>query len=518
MSELAYWQADQAINDRGVAIDMPSVRGCIAIVEEALARYNDELYLVTCGAVNAASEIQRLSAWLVTQGVHMASLDEDTVSAVLAEPGGLTPFARRALEIRQLVGSAAVKKLFAMANQVCADGRLRDLFTYHGARTGRATGNGPQPTNLPNHGPDVALCPCGHYFGRSKAACPWCGSDLIRESPVDWCAESANDALIVTRGASLALAEFYFDDAFAVIAGCLRGLFIAGPGCDLISSDYSAIEAVVLAELAGEKWRQDVFRTHGRIYEVSAASITGIPFDPDTVHPRRKLGKLAELASGYQGWIGAWIAFGADAFLSEEEIKQAILAWRAASPAIVEFWGGQTRKTHAGWVPELFGIEGAAVRAIQFPGLPVMYRGHVFQVRDDVLYLTLISGRSLVYHRPRLRPSERRRDEWSISYEGNNTNPKNGPVGWIRMDTWGGRLVENIVQATSRDLLKHATLLLEAAGYRVVLHVYDEIVCEVPEGWGSVTELERIMTITPSWAHGWPVRAAGGWRGKRYRK
>lgn len=522
--ELEYWLADQEINARGVQIDVASVRNCIAVIHATHNRYDHEMSALTGGVVSAASEIERLKGWIGAQGLLMPSMDEEAVEAALKRDD-LNPLARRALEIRSLVGSASVKKLFAMNLQVCADGRLRDLFSYHATRTGRATGNGPQPTNLPNHGPAVRHCGCcKRHYGLTKLLCPWCGADpTLNGTEVEWNPQAVEDCLYAMNTRSLAIVELYFDEAMAALSGCLRGMFVAREGYDLICSDYSAIEAVVLAELAGEGWRQDVFRTHGKIYEMSASKITGVPFEEFAEHRKRtgqhhpmrkKVGKVAELASGYQGWIGAWKAFGADEFFSDDEIKDAILAWRAASPSIVEFWGGQSRN----WKPELFGIEGCVVNAILHPGQTFQHRGVSYVMIGDALICRLLSGRPLTYHRPRLTESSRRRGEWSISYEGWNTNPKNGRVGWIRMYTWGGRLVENIVQATARDLQRFAILNQEKAGYPIVLHVYDENVAEVPEGWGSVEEFERLMSLTPDWAAGWPVKAAGGWRGKRYRK
>lgn len=518
--ELEYWLADQAINYRGVAVDLASVENCIAIIDEAYAAGNARLYELTGGAVARASEVARLTAWLHGQGVHMDSLDEEHVTAALERP--MPPAAYEVLTIRAAIGSAAVKKTYAMRNQCAPDGRLHDLFSYHAARTGRATGNGPQPTNLPNSGPEVRECGCcGRHHGKTLPACPWCGQRPATGRQVEWNADATADALEVIGTRSLAALTYFFGEGLPIISACLRGLFVSAPGHDLICSDYSSIEAVVLAEIAGESWRREVFQTHGRIYEISAAKITGIPFDEAVRHPRRKLGKVAELASGYQGWIGGWKAFGADEFLSDEEIKQAILAWRAASPAIVELWGGQERN----WVPERYGCEGQAITAVQYPRgdhhvmrLDGTYSGVSFHCFRDILYCTLPSGRRLTYHRPRLRESERRPGTLALSYEGQNTNPKNGPVGWIRMDTWGGRLVENIVQATARDILRRATIALEAAGYPIVLHVYDEIVAEVPEEVGSIEEFERIMGTMPEFAADWPVRAKGGWRGKRYRK
>ncbi len=524
--ELAYWLVDQAINRRGVQIDIDGVRNCIAVIDEAHERYNRELYTLTDGAVARASELAKLQAWLATaRGVNAYALDEDSIDLLLEDPE-LDLTARRALEIRQAIGSAAVKKVYAMANQATRAGRLHDLFMYHGARTGRATGAGPQPTNLPNSGPEVFRCACGRHFrapGAASVNCPWCAMPTPPgKKTMEWGAPAVVDALAVIACRSLDLVEHYFGDAMAAVSGCLRGLFISAPGFDLICSDYSAIEAVVLAEIAGEEWRREVFRTHGKIYEMSASKITGIPFDEfmrykaetGNHHPmRKKIGKIAELAFGFQGWIGSAKAFGMDEFFNDDEIKQAILAWRAASPSYVEFWGGQERNRQ----PEMYGVEGMFVSAILNPGRTYEFRGFQFTMRGDAVYLRLLSGRYLTYHRPRLRPSSRGRG-LSISYEGNNTNPKNGPTGWVRMDTWGGRLTENIVQATARDVQRHGLVNLEAAGYPIVLHVYDEDIAEVPEGFGSIEEFERIMSTMPPWAAGWPIKAVGGWRGKRYRK
>ena len=230
----------------------------------------------------------------------------------------MTPAAHEALTIRAAIGSAAVKKTYAMRNQCGPDGRLHDLFSYHAARTGRCTGNGPQPTNLPNSGPDVLRCSgCCRHYGRTLDTCPWCGLPGHQTSDggselVEWNADATEDALEVIATRSLDALLYFFGEGLPIISACLRGLFISAPGHDLICSDYSSIEAVVLAEIAGESWRREVFQTHGRIYEVSAAKITGIPFDEAVRHPKRKLGKIAELASGYGAWIGGWKAFGAD--------------------------------------------------------------------------------------------------------------------------------------------------------------------------------------------------------------
>ena len=549
--ELPIWRSDQRINRRGVAIDLDAVAGAIQIIEQAQQQYGQEMHALT-GCY--PTQLQQLKGWLGAQGVHLDTMDEDAIEAALQDPF-MPENARRALEIRATVGSASIKKVFAMRNQVAADGRLHDLYTYHGAHTGRPTGSGPQPTNLPKAGPDVWHCKaCDHWHNTAGDQCPWCFAPHDRKAKrEEWNPEAMEDAIAVSKLGSLAAMEWIFSEAMLALAGTLRGLFIAAPGHDFISSDYSAIEGVVMAALAGEEWRMDVFRSHGMIYEMSAAKIIGVPFE-DFIeykrvnkkhHPaRQSIGKVGELASQFGGWVGAWKAFGADKyFKDDDEVKEKILAWRAASPAVVYLWGGQriertlldqrtevadpwTRAGQGGrFVPCLYGLEGAAVHALQNPDTEVMvYRldGADTQIsyvyRNDVLYCRVPSGGLITYHRPRLRAAE---DAWrglSISYEGWNTNPKNGPPGWIRKDLYGGRMAENVVQRVARDIQMNAIEGLEATDYPVVLHTYDEVVCEVPEGYGSVEELEGIMASLPDWARGWPIKAAGGWRAKRYRK
>jgi DNA polymerase len=570
--ELAYWLMDQGINMRGVQMDVAGIENCIAIVEQAFAKYDGQLAVVTGGAVPAASEMPKLKAWLEAQGVRLprtdkggASLTDEVIDNLLAgdviRPGALPPAAREALKLRQKVGSASIKKLFSMARMVSAAGRLHDLFNYYGARTGRATGQDSQPTNLPKAGPDVFRCfqltakagghtlrdlrgagwteaqllehgyatGCRKHYGAHAATCPWCGHASPDKSEAEeWSWRAAVDALEVIATRALAYVEHYFGDAIFTITGCLRGMFIAAPGHDLICSDYSAIEAVVLAMLAGVEWRVEVFRTHGKIYEASGAKVAGLTVEEvlahkkktGTHHPIRAKGKVMELACGYGGWIGAMVNFGADKYMTEEEMKTAVLEWRAASPEIPEFWGGQWRRVPGqGWRKELFGVEGAFVGAVLAPGTETEYRGLKFRMEGDAVFLRLLSGRYLTYHRPRLQLENKYgRDQFAISFEGWNTNPNNGPIGWIRIDTYGGRLTENIVQATARDIQWYGMRNLTAAGYPIVLHVYDEDVAEVPEGFGSVEEFERIMSTMPPWAADWPIRANGGWRGKRYRK
>lgn len=661
--ELQVWRTDQRINRRGIALDMDAVNAVVRVIEQAHASYGQELKgLAGC----YPTELQRLRTWLGSRGVYLETMDEDAIELALRDTS-MPPDARRALEIRQAVGSASIKKVFAMRNQVARGNRLHDLYSYHGAHTGRPTGSGPQPTNLPRSGPDCWECAtCGHHHNTQGHQCPWCFTPFDRSAKRhEWSPEAMEDAITIAKTGSLGALEWFFTDAMHALAGTLRGMFVAKEGHEFVSSDFSAIEGVVTAALAGEEWRLEVFRTHGMIYEMSAAKIIGEPFEAFVEykkvhkkhHPARQgVGKVAELAClagdtlvlthlgpvplsgvttdhlvhdgvawvahqglvsrgvrstvelagiratpdhrflaegaewvpaadlasdpvalqgalraarrrtprafwmaeslvgkpggrtepvfdlleagprnrfvvltdlgpliahncGFGGWINAMKAFGAEKYLpTDEDMKRTLLAWREASPAVVHLWGGQK------W-GKLWGLEGGIMTALRNPGARVpVYRldgkptGITYTYVDDVLYAVLPSGRALSYHRPRIAPSA---DEWrgdQVSYEGWNTNPKNGPPGWIRKSIYGGRATENVVQAVARDIQMNAIERLEAIGYPVVMHTYDEIVSEVPKGTGCVLTLEREMATLPEWASGWPIRAAGGWVAHRYRK
>jgi DNA polymerase bacteriophage-type len=552
-AELMFWLIDQEINHRGVGIDRAGVRDCIAVLEEALDQYGRECVAITGGL--EPGQLAEIRGWLAGQGVSLPDMQAETIEQVLAgkwpvwtgeggyKPLELPPAARRVLEIRSLIGSASVKKLYAMEYQASGDDRLRNLIVHHGARTGRPTGEGPQPLNLPKAGPPLVWCgACRRPHKVKVTACPWCG---VPCPPIErkgrWQPDMVPHVLEIMAARSLGLVEWFFGDALLAIAGCIRGLFVAAPGKDLIASDYSAIEAVVAAMISGEQWRIDTLRAGTDIYLASASKITNVPLKVYLAFPiahggdnhpdRAKVGKIAELALGYGGWVGAWRAFDPDeASKSDAEIEAIIRAWRNASPQIVAMWGGQRIRTHVGWVDELYGIEGAVIRAIQSPGTyqipnpPSDGQAQPFPVNlgfyvvNDVLHMILPGGRAIKYHSPRLEASDKRPGTLAISYMTWNTNPKYGPVGWVRMSTWGSRIFENADQAIAHDILRFAIINLRAAGYPTVLHVYDEIVVEVPEGLGTIDEVERIMATMPPEASGWPVRATGGWRGKRYRK
>lgn len=496
--ELDVWFTDQAVNQRGVAVDLVAIDNCISIVEQAFAKYNGEFRALT-GGLNVTQNA-KLREWLARHGVATTSLDEDHRAELLKTlPAGP---ARRAIELLEKIGSSSIKKLYSMRLQASIHGRLHGLYSYWAAATGRWTGNGPQPQNLPR---------------------PSKGFDNI---------EAIETALKVFETRDLATVELCYGDAIDAVASCLRSMFIAGPGCEFICSDFSAIEGVVMACLSGEQWRIDVFKTHGLLYEASAARMTGLTVQ-DFIdykkankkhHPyRQSHGKLAELSGQYASWINGWKSFGAAEHLgSDDNIKAAILKYREESPTFPELWGGQTRGRFRDARPELFGLEGCAVAAIMWPGKEFWTHGIKFQMEGDVLYMHLLSGRRIPYHAPRLAPSTR---DWAQPWEQEITYECYDPLKklWVREKLYGGVLTNNLVQGTARDIQAHGMVNLERAGYPIVMHTHDEIVAEVRRGWGSVEEFERIVNALPPWCvlpdgTPWPVKMKGGFRQPRYGK
>lgn len=548
--EFATWQADQLINVAGVAVDVQTLDAALDILGQAERAYTMELATITHGAVGSVSEVAKFGDWLAKEGLHLPDMQKATVADALdGKMGGpgLSPAAKRALEIRQVLGSANVKKLRTLKLQVSGDGRLRDQYKYCGAdRTGRWAAGGVQLQNITAKGPKTARCEdanCGKVFGHGDhlptivwdggtPCCPRCGSAMWHKLP-EWTIEGVEQCVDDIRLRDLAHMERTWGDPIAALCGCLRGLFWAKKGHKFICVDFSAIEAVVAACVSRCSWRIEVFSTHGKIYEQSAANATGIPFEDILAykketgmhHPARKgVGKIRELAGGYGGWVGAWKNFGADDYFPDDEaIKADVLAWRDESPEIVEMWGGQFRWCGPGkwdYRPELFGLEGAAISAIQYPGQTFAHFDVGYAMSGDVLRCRLPSGRHLNYHRPRLVPAEdklRRGPCVQITFEGHNSNSLKGPIGWHRTETYGGRLFENVVQAVALDLQADALKRCEAAGYHIVMHTHDEGTAEVPEYFGSVEQMAAIASERPEWASWWPIKAAG-WQHKRYQK
>lgn len=531
--ELAYWQCDLAINYRGVGVDVPSVENCIKVVDQVLEKYGRECAAITGGLM--PSQVQALIGWLAARGVRTKSLDAESLEELLARQD-LPADARRVIELRALTGSASVKKVYGMAEHATHDARLHDLFVYHGARTGRDTHADIQPGNLPKAGPALRWCDnhgCHKPYAKAARHCPWCGTSEAFSKPAEWSYEAVPYALEILASQSVDAVEYFFGDALLTISGCVRSLLKARPGYDLVCSDYSAIEAVVLAALAGEQWRLDSFAAKDDIYLRGASAITGTPYEEYIAyakqhghkHPdRQAIGKVSELALGYLGGLGAWRNFDKSDRFTDKEVKAIVQKWRQASPNIVEFGGGQLRGKP--WAPEryeLYGLEGMAIAAILSPGEEFHVGPVSWQMFDDVLYCKLPSGRRMAYHQPRLQwaPPDKFPD-WApihhITYMTWNSNVKMGPLGWVRMDTFAGRLAENVTSAVARDVMANAVINLEAAGYAVVLRIHDELVSEIPKGWGSAEEFERIMGTLPAWAEGWPIRCGGTWKSERFHK
>ena len=517
--ELALWQLDQRINVRGVACDIEAIRGGRKIMAALEAEKEAEIAELTNGMVTTGGQRDRIIDFCNLHGVHLPDLQKETVAEALLRPD-LPDVPRKCLELRQALSMASVKKLAAMENRYANDGRLHDMFSYCGAqRTGRWSSEAAQLHNLSKKGPSVSRCTCGAIAHSSVIFCPdICGGRaggavahlLAAWHPAEWNIDAVEQCLVDIRAGDInRLRARWGSDVALAISGCLRGMLTSGPGMDFIGTDYDQIEARVLAILAGEQWRIAIFEAGGSTYETTAAGISGVPLDEilqhkiDTGnhHPHRNpYGKVPDLACGFQGAVGAFLRFGADAFMTHEAIEAAVKKWRGDNPMIVKLW---------------YALEDAAVAACMSPGVRQVYRmlSYYYDPAADVLYCTLPSGRNLSYHAPRLSPHDWKTGAYSISYMGVVKGA------WLRIDGYGGMFAENVTQATARDYMAYGMLQLEDGhGYPIALHVHDEPVVEVPEGVGTIEDVERILALRPPWAHDWPITASGGWRGKRFRK
>lgn len=446
--ERRVWALDARINERGVLVDTELAEAAIAVDEAFTADHSAEMQRLT--GLDNPNSVAQLKDWLETVGLRVETLNKATVAELLATVPDRTT--RRVLELRQQLGKTSTKKYQAMIAAACEDDRVRGIMQYYGAgRTGRWAGRIVQPQNLPqNHLDDIAE---------------------VRE---------------LVRQRDLETLELVYDNVPDVLSQLIRTALVAKPDHTFLVSDYAAIEARVIAYLAGEKWRMDVFAQGGDIYCSSASQMFKVPVVKHGIngHLRQK-GKIAELACGYGGGVGALKAFGADKMgLTEDEMQSIVTQWRQASPTIPRFW----RDT-----------ENAAKRALENPGRTFPLPCGVKYRRDaDALRCRLPSGRVLSYWGARLDT------DGSICFMGQNQTTRK----WEKTETWGGKLVENIVQAFARDCLAVALLRLEEAGYEIVFHVHDEVVIEAPEGtrWEDAAE---IMGRPIDWAPGLLLRGDG---------
>lgn len=447
--EQEFYCVDQRINDRGIMVDLNLVNHAVACdllyKEEASAR----AYELT-GLENPNS-VSQLKTWLSEKGLEVDSLAKDTVKELVGETDGDV---QEMLKLRLATSKTSVKKYEAIDRAVCHDGRVRGLFKFGGAnRTFRWSGKLVQMQNLPqNHIPDL---------------------ELARE--------------LVSEGRYPEV-EMFYGNTPNVLSELIRTAFIAKDGCRFIVSDFSAIEARVLAWFAGEEWRIDAFREGADIYCKSASVMFGVPVEKNGVngHLRQK-GKISELALGYGGAVGALTAMGAlQMGVEEDELPGLVTTWRNANPNITAFW----------WV-----VDAAAIAAVR-DKKPSRVGRVAFEYTSGILFVTLPSGRKLSYVKPRMGVNKFGRE--GLTYEGVGESKK-----WMRLETYGPKLTENLVQGTSRDILAEAMKRLEEAGFQIVCHVHDEVVIEAPMGVGSVEQINEIMAINPEWADGLPLSAAG---------
>ena len=440
------YHLDQEINDRGVGLDMELVRQAIQMDGRSRSELTQAMKELT--SLDNPNSVQQMKQWLADNGVETDTLGKKAVAELLKTA---PPQLQKVLTLRQQLAKSSVKKYQAMETAVCADGRARGMFQFYGAnRTGRWAGRIIQMQNLPQN----------HLDDLSEAR------GLVRAGNFD------------------ALKTLY-EDVPDTLSQLIRTAFVPQENRKFIVADFSAIEARVIAWLAGEKWRQDVFAAGKDIYCASASHMFGVPVEKHGVngHLRQK-GKIAELALGYGGSVGALKAMGAlEMGLSEDELPALVSAWRQANPKIVQFW----------WA-----VDRAVMDAVTRKTTTKTH-GIVFSARNGMLFITLPSGRSLAYVKPKIGTNKFGGD--CITYEG-----VGGTKKWERLDSYGPKFVENIVQATSRDILCYAMRTLRCCS--IVMHIHDEVVIEADRRMSLQAVCDQ-MGRTPPWAKGLRLRADG---------
>ena len=452
------YHLDQEINDRGIMIDPEFVSNAIAFDERSRASLMSKMRDIT--GIDNPNSVQQMKEWLYDRGIEMESLGKKEVAKFVKDSiGNMDGNITEALKLRLQLAKSSVRKYQAMQNVMCSDGRAHGMFQFYGAnRSGRWAGRLIQLQNLPqNHIPDLA------------------------------------EARALVRSGDYDTMNLLYNDIPDTLSQLIRTAFIPKPGCKLIVSDYSAIEARVLAHIAGEKWRSKVFAEGKDIYCASASQMFGVPVEKHGINSQlRQKGKIAELALGYGGSVGALKSMGAlDNGLQEEELQPLVNAWRQANPNIVHFW----------WDVD------NAVKTTVRQRIKTEVRGIRFSYKSGMLFITLPSGRQLAYVKPRI--GENRFGGESVTYEGIGATKK-----WERIESYGPKFVENIVQAISRDLLCFAMRNLSFC--QIVGHVHDEVIIECsPEV--SVQDLCDIMSISPDWMPGILIRG-DGYRCDFYRK
>ena len=440
------YHLDQEINDRGIKVDMDFVKQAIAMDEISHTKLMDQMQEIT--ELDNPNSVHQMKDWLSDNGLETDTLGKKAVAELLKDaPEHLA----EVLKLRQQLAKSSVKKYTAMENAVCADSRARGMFQFYGAnRTGRFAGRLVQLQNLPQN----------HMLDLKEARA------------------------IVKSGHSEAL-ELLYEDIPDTLSQLIRTAFVPKDGCKFVVADFSAIEARVLSWLAGEEWRSEVFASGGDLYCASASQMFGVPVEKHGVngHLRQK-GKIAELALGYGGSVGALKAMGAlDMGLEKEELKPLVNAWRQANPYIVKFW---------------WDVDRAAKKCIKEKQSQEI-QNIKFHYRSGMLFIVLPSGRQLAYVKPKI--GENIFGGESVTYEGVGATKK-----WDRLESYGPKFVENIVQAISRDILMHAIKTLSS--YRIVAHVHDEVIIEADPSMSLDTVCQQMIRVPP-WAKGLLLDADG---------
>lgn len=439
------YHLDQEINDRGVRIDIELVHRAIEM--DTLSRQKLTTAMQRLTELENPNSVQQMKQWLADNGMETESLNKKSVAGLLKDA---PPELGEVLTLRQQLAKSSVRKFQAMENTICADGRARGMFQFYGSRTGRFAGRNIQLQNLPqNHLPDLAEA-----------------RGLVRVGDFD-------------------AVEMLYGDVPDTLSQLIRTAFIPRDGTTFLVADFSAIEARVIAWFAGEEWRQKVFAQGGDIYCASASQMFNVPVEKHGIngHLRQK-GKIAELALGYGGSVGALKAMGAlEMGLTEDELRPLVDAWRQSNPKIVKFW---------------WDVDRAVMEAVKYKHTTSNY-GLTFSCRSGMLFITLPSGRTLSYVKPKVGTNKFGGE--CITYEGTGMTKK-----WERLDSYGPKFVENIVQATARDILVYAMQTLRCCS--IVMHIHDEIVIEADPHMPLESVCEQ-MARTPAWAKGLLLRADG---------
>ncbi len=457
----------ERMNDRGIRVDRELVLAAKDVADEGLKRANVVLRELTSGQVSEVTKTGQLRKWLGEQGVPNGSVAKAAVRELLESD--LDPTVRRVVELRAEAGRSSLAKLDSLLECVCPDDYVRGMLLYHGAGTGRWTGRLVQ----------------AHNFARPTV-------------------KRVEGYIPDVLGRRFDFIDLYHNP-LEVVVSMLRSMLTATPGHRLLRADYAAIEARVLSVLAGQDDDVAVFRSGGDVYKAMATRLYSVPLD-EVNADQRQTGKFAVLGCGYG--MGAKKAVSAaktvyQLDLTEEQAKTIVSIYRSTHSAVVDFWNESNA---------------AAIEAVEKPGVPVVFgvlRNLTFMCAGAYLYLILPAKRPLVYPAPKIVERQTPWKEMRPAVEFSGVNPVTRQ--WERSALYGGLIVENIVQAVSRDLMADAKLALEAAGYPVMLSVHDEIVADVPEGFGSLKEFEQIIETPPAWAAGWPIKADGK-EGFRYGK